>query len=355
MFKFEFFKKYFSLIFLSFLVFPASNNYQLNEWSFGSGGSQNSGSGNYELNTVLGEIGGEQTGSNNYLIGPGLEFVYMANTPAAPTLNNPSNYYNKLDLIINNGDNPSDTLFAVGISDDDFATTNYVQSDNSISLTLGGEDWQSYIDWGSGSGVTIVGLQPDTTYKVKVKAKQGDFTEGSWGPTATAATSPVSMSFDIDVASTDTESSPPYAVNLGSLEAGSVITGSDRIWIDFETNGAGGGSVYVYGNNSGLFSTTANYTIPSSSTNLAVASEGYGLQVASTAESSGGPIDPVAPYDGAGDNVGVLDSSIRELLNTTSPVTAGRGSSLIKVIVDSTTPAALDYSDTLTLVASATF
>ncbi len=98
-----------SLLFL--LVMPASTTYQLKDYGFGSGGAGNVSSGNYSLNAIAGEIsGGRLNNSNLYGIGSGLAFTNQANVPAVPTFTNPSNYYNKLHLVINDGDMGSNVL-----------------------------------------------------------------------------------------------------------------------------------------------------------------------------------------------------------------------------------------------------
>jgi hypothetical protein len=130
---------------------------------------------------------------SNYSLGSGLEFMRQAAVPPAPTLTNASSYYNKLLLQINTGGNPTDSVYAVAISPDSWVTTYYVQSDNTIGSTLGIEDYQTYINWGSGTGEFIVGLQPNTTYSVKVKVMHGKFTESEYSTAASVATAQVSL------------------------------------------------------------------------------------------------------------------------------------------------------------------
>ena len=245
----------------------------------------------------------------------------------------------------------------MAISDDNFATTQYVQTDNTVGSTFNINNFRTYASWGSGSGTFIIGLAANKTYKVKVKARQGLFTETPWGPTASASTSNLTLTFDIDIGPTDPgETAGPYTVALGSLSAGSVTTATDKIWIDFETNGEAGGFVYVYDANTGLRSSALNYTIDSSTANLTGASEGYGLQGSSVAQSSGGPLAKESPYDGTSENVGIVSSAIRVILNSSSnPIVAGRASIAVKAKISTTTPASSDYSDTLTMIASASY
>ncbi|MEX2054583.1 MAG: hypothetical protein WD972_00235 [Candidatus Andersenbacteria bacterium] len=340
---------------IGILALPASTNYKLQGFGFGSGGTADSNSTNYRLNAITGEVSDDETASANYVVGPGLNFTQQADVPPAPSFTNPENYYDKLLLVIAPGPNPSDALFAVAISDDDFVTTEYVQSDGTVGATLGSEDYQTYAAWGGGSGENVIGLEADTTYKVKVKAMHGDFTETGYSATATAATVSPQLTFDIDVSATDTDTSPPYTIALSDLTAGSVITSAEKIWVDLSTNGNSGGTVYVVGSNAGLQSSHTAYTIASASANLTAASEGFGAQGSTATQSSGGPFSIAAAYNLSSENVGVTDTTIRDIFTTANPITAGRGSFLVKAKSSSVTPAAADYTETLTLIAAALF
>lgn len=340
--------------FFIILVFPASTNYSLRSYEFGGGGASMD-SASYALEAILGQQTASMS-STNFNIRSGLSFVQDAYVPTAPGLVNSSNWYNKLLLTINISNNPTDTKYAVAITDDNWITIRYVQNDNTVGDTLGIEDYQTYANWGSGSGENIIGLTPNKTYKVKVKAMQGEFTETQYGPDTAASTSSPSISFDIDVSSTDTETAAPYTLAFGSLSAGSVNTASDKVWIDIATNGEAGGYVYISDTNNGLKSTALNYTIDSVTGDLASLSEGVGAQSSTDTEGSGGPLTPLSPFNGSSNNVGIINTTVRELYSTSGvPITGGRGSFVMKVKPGSTTPASNDYSDTLTIIASGTF
>jgi len=341
----------FSFVFL--FALPASTTYELHDYGFGSGGVGVTDSSLYSMNGILGEVSGAQNVGATYNLGPGLTFARQANTPAAPTFTNPANYYNRLRIVLDTGANPSDTTFAIAISTDNFVTTNYVQADGTVGSSA---VYQTYPAWGGVSGQLIVGLSPNTTYKTKTRAIQTKYNESALSAEASASTVGSSLSYDIDVSSTDAESAPPYSLNIGSLTPGSVTTASDKIWIDLDTNAVGGGFVYVYNSGSGLQSSNASYTISSTTGNLASAQEGYGARVENTTQSSGGPFTAESPYNSSGDTVGVLDMSTRTIFNSSSsPVTAGRGSILIKAKASTTTPAGGDYASILTMIASGAF
>lgn len=328
---------------------PSSSNYMLKSYELdGSGGTGQSA--NYKSETDTAPLGGEQK-SATYSVDGGLIFTQQANVSTG-TLTNGGNWYNKLLLTLNPQNNPSDTQFAVAISTDDFATTQYIQQDGTIGSALGSEDWQTFTAWGGGSGTEIIGLMPGTTYKIKIKSRQGDFTEGPYGPIASGTTDNSTLSFDIDISSSDSETSAPYNVSLGSLTPGSIVAATDRIWVDLDTNAENGGFIYIFGTYGGLRSANVSYTITSQSTNLSSASEGYGVRSFSATN-----LIPQSPYNAVGGQVvGVVDSVIRPVYTSNNaPVSSGRGSLRVLAKSSNTTPAANDYVDTLTVIATGSF
>ncbi len=338
------------------LALPASTNYQLKDFGYGGGGVGNGTSSNYAIEGIAGEQNATQLSGATYDLGPGLQFTNQANVPVAPTFTNPSSYYNKLKVVLDVSGNPSDTVFAIAISTDSFVSdTRYVQSDSTVGATLGLEDYQTYTAWGGASGTLIIGLLPATTYEVKVKAMQGKFTETGYGPTASASTVSPQLTFDIDVSASDTETGPPFTTNFGSLIATTVTDSPEKIWVDFTTNGESGGRVYVYGSNAGLSSTRAAYTISAVTGNLTSLSEGFGAQGSTATQSSGGPFAIATAYSLSSNNVAITDTSIREIFTTSAPTTGGRGSFLLKAKSSAVTPAASDYTESLTVIASASF
>lgn len=344
------------LLALMLFAFPASSNYELQSYNLGGGGGGLTNSTAYSADVVAGELSGDRLTGTAYQSWPGLIFTQMANTPTAPTVTNDATYYNKLKVVVNTASNPSDTKYAIAVSTDNFTSTSYLQSDNTVGATLGAEDWQTYTDWGGGTGEFAVGLTPATTYYFKVKAERGDFTEGPWGPVASVATSALTLSFDLDVSTIDEETAEPYAVSLGTLSPGSVITSASSVWVDLTTNALGGGIVYVYGSSAGLHSASTGYTISGVSANLAAVNEGFGLRSLSVGQSAGGPLAAQSPYNGSSDNVGTVSTTALPIFSSsTSPITSGRGSLAIKVKVQDITPSAADYSEALTFIAASSF
>ncbi len=341
------------LVGIMFAAMPTSTNYSLNSYGFGSGGTANSTSANFGLNATAGEQAGS-TSSANYNLGAGEKYVKQANVPTL-TLVNSARWYNKLLVTIGTQNNPTDATYSIAISSDNFVTTQYVKSDHTIGSTKTFADYLTYAGWGGAAGSYIVGLIPGTTYIAKASAYRGQFTESGYGPTSTAATSPPLLTFDIDVAPTDISTNPPYQVNMGDLLPASIVDSTDRIWTTLDTNAESGGTVYLSGINGGLKSLAANYTIVSSSGDLAGQVEGFGAQVASTGQASGGPLSSTALYGGTAQIIGVADSQIRAIFTAANPIISGRGSFILKAKSAALTPSSADYTEVMTVIASASY
>ena len=325
---------------------PGTTNYKLNSFGFGSGGTAGSSTATYRMEGIVGDIiSGNRISTATYKLKPEFIQTQQANVPPAPSISNPANYYDKLRIIINTGGNPSDALFAVSISSDNFSSDiRYVKADNSVGSSLAVADYRTYASWGSGTGINIIGLNASTTYTVRVKATQGRFTESEYGPTAQAATVGEQLSFGL---STNT-------IALGNLLPATVTT-SSSVTASIDTNANAGGNIYISGQNGGLQSSSASSSIATATADLSIASTGFGVQSVSSTQSSGGPLNRVSPYNGSGQNVGLTDTVLREIFHATAPVTGGQGVFTVKAKASSTTPAGADYVETLRVVGAAIF
>ena len=169
------------------------------------------------------------------------------------------------------------------------------------------------------------------------------------------------ISFDLDTATTDTESAAAYSVALGTLAIGSVnrSNGSiNSIWTDLATNASGGAIITVLSTNSSLASTSVPAdTVPSATATMAAGTANYGLCIATA-----GTLTAVSPYngatcvDGAANTVGLVDATSRNILNSGgAPVAAGRAQIRVNAAISGVTKAHTDYTDTLTFIATGTF
>ncbi len=334
-----------------FSAVPSSSNYTLKSYDFGTGGGTSS-STNYKLDGVSGTQNGSTQTSTTYTNKSGEVPTQNANVPPAPALTNPSSYYNQLKLVLATGNNPTDAKYLIAISSDGFVTTNYVQTDNSIGSSLSIANYQTYASWGGASGFLILGLSPSTTYQVKVKAMQGNFTESAFGPTASAATVATSLSFSIATTLTAT---PPFPVGFSGLSAGTVFNGDADASLVVSTNATSGGVIYGKSKNAGLTSALAGSSIASATADLAAVAKGYGAQVIATGQTSGGPLSAQAPFNGATNNVGALTVALQNILVSSAPINNGTATVRLMAKADAITSSATDYSDTITFVAAMTF
>lgn len=337
---------------LLFAVAPTSTNYILKTYDMNGGGA-NGTSTNYKLNGTTGSQTGTSQSSSNYGVLGGENSGVNSNVPPAPTVTNPSSYYDRLQIVINTGNNPSDTRYLIAISPDNFAsTTYYIQNDNTLGSNQTVSRYQTYGSWGGASGFLVLGLANSTTYTVKVKALQGGFSGSAFGPTASAATVAPSLTFSLATTGTGT---PPFPVAFTSLTPSSVVSGNFDALVGLTSNALNGGTVYVKSNNGSLLSALAGSSIPSATADLSVATSGYGAQVISTSQSSGGPLASASPFNGASNNVGVLSTALQPIVNTSAAVTTGNATVRLKAKATAITPSAGDYADTLTFVAAMNF
>lgn len=178
-----------------------------------------------------------------------------------------------------------------------------------------------------------------------------------------------SITFDLDTATTDTESATPYTVALGTVTASDTrVSGTtdsvNYIWLDLGTNASGGATVTVKNANggSGLVSTsTPADNINSADGTMADGTENYGLCVVSVAQTTG-TLAKASPYDVGGctgntetNVVHGLTTTGENIVTSTAPLGAGRASIAVNGAISTSTPAHADYTDTLTFVATATF
>lgn len=248
------------------------------------------------------------------------------------------------------------TTLSVTWEDFDASTSGLAKYEYSIGTSAGATDTKAWTDNGTArfKRDTSLSLQTNKIYYFNVRATDNAGNVSSAVSSNGQIVTPT-LTFDIDVDASDTETSPPYAIDFGSLTAASVANSPKKIWIDFDTNGVAGGRVYVAGLNDGLRSTAANFTIASSTSNLGTAPSGFGAQGSSATQGGGGPFVISSPYDGSSDNVGALNTTFQSIFSTGNPVTAGRGSFLLKVKPSSLTPASNDYSETLIIIAAGTY
>src|SRR5579862_6343041 len=240
-----------------FATLPATSNYMLNSFGFGSGGAANETTSNYTLEGISGEASGQPQSTVTYANDSGYIQTQQSNVPVV-ILSNPASFYDKLEFVIDAQGNPTDATFALKIAsggtDCNSGTINYVQSDDTIGPTLTIADYQTRSAWGGAGGTTIIGLSAGTTYHLCAKATQfmsntnKITTESGYGPSSSAATVNQQLSFCVFTTSCGGANSEAF----GALLPGTVSTSPSNISVTFATNADSGGNVYTYSANGGL-------------------------------------------------------------------------------------------------------
>ena len=157
---------------------------------------------------------------------------------------------------------------------------------------------------------------------------------------------------------TTNQTVPPYTVGIGVVNAGQVTTSWQKITATITTNADSGGTVYINDTNAGLKSASSgNHVIATVQNDLSSGgvTEGYGARGVSVS-SSVGTMELLSPYNLGGNNVGAINTSKSAIADSTSaPVTSGAVNFELKAKAGTSTPPAVDYADTITVVASGSF
>lgn len=219
-----------------------SPNYKVEDATIDAGGEL-SNSANYKSRESIGDQSDGGSQSTLYKIFAGFFLPAYPGIPGTPTFTNTGGtLYNSLDFVVVTGSGQQDdTKYAIAISTDDFVTTYFIQTDDTIGAS---EAWQTYINWGSGTGERVTGLTPGTTYKIKVKASYGtgsdaDDSETGYSASASAATSQPNLTITfLGVISgttvggvTTTTTSTTNAIAYGSLVISSPKTSAHEVRI----------------------------------------------------------------------------------------------------------------------------
>lgn len=165
-----------------------------------------------------------------------------------------------------------------------------------------------------------------------------------------SASVPSIFSFDLS-ANTD---------SLGSITSSAVSTSATPRTVTINTNAKNGWMVWAKDANTGLTSASASATIasttPGSNSTLSAGTSGYNTGITSSQAGGTGSITVAAPFVGSSlGQGGGLDTAFRALASSNG--TADTAVLTIKnnVAVSSTTPAASDYTDTITVIGAGLF
>ena len=146
---------------------------------------------------------------------------------------------------------------------------------------------------------------------------------------------------------------------LGVLSTGSVTSSSPARTATVNTNAKNGWYVWATDSNTGLNSVTAGATIPSttpgSNSVLSAGTPGYNTGVTSSQVSGTGTITVAVPFVGGASTGGGLDTSLRTIASSNGTANTAVLTLTNNVAISATTPAASDYTDTITVVGAGLF
>ncbi len=270
--------------------------------------------------------------------------------------------YDRARFEINKQDNPTDTLYAVQISEDNFSSDiRYVDSSTYEPETSSNHninDFRTKTQWETDT-FNILGLQEGTQYYLRLIALHGDFTQTEESPEETTTTAGTSSFFDIDIAGTggtSTETDPPFSItftgNNALLAGAGAVVADNLIWMDAETNGSGGFAIVQRGDNGGLYSTSLSAQIDSVTGDLDSLNEGFGLQnyYIDYTSSSAGDISAMTNYNGTSRNIGIVDTDWNKIYDADGPIVSGRMALYLMARAATDKVGATDYDETLTFV-----
>ncbi|MBN2100476.1 hypothetical protein JW710_01080 [Candidatus Dojkabacteria bacterium] len=363
-----------------------SDNYRIIDPSIDAGGNDDASSGTYNLlDSIGGSINDERFESSNYKLGTGIGYTFMANVPvvtyfqtddsAMIALCGEGGCYNRAKFELDPENNPTETLYLVEISTDDWTTVQCIDGTTKEPKAISSKNINDYLTeatW-EAEDFNLLGLASSTEYKIRLRALNGDFTESEPGPDATESTTDPSISFDINISGdTWASTSAPYEIDSWEITTVAPSTADDLIWLDMGTNAVAGAIIQVRDTNQGLLSSYTGESIDSISDDLSSVSEGFGLKVdtSKTLPATGQPgyFIEASTYDTAGaQEVGELyatptiifctrpNSGDNCSTGTGEPISGARSGIWLKARAAPIRSAASDYTDQITFTAIGTF
>lgn len=338
-----------------------STNYQVEDSIFDSG-SENSNSSNYRSRDSVGDIETGSTNSANYKSLPGFQPGAYPGIPAQPTLTNTGGtLYNALDFVVATGNGQQvDTNYAIAISSDNFVTTFYIQTDDTLGTSPA---WQTYTGWNSGTGERVTGLAPNMSYKIKVKARYGADSESGYSQVATASTVGPTLAVAITgvssgtliAAQTTTVTSTATTMGFGSLTIGDGSPNIAAQTVTVTTNATGGYTTTVQ-QNAPLTSSQSDTIAAVSGTNASPAAFGTGVTTGRfgyhTTDNS--LCTGTSSRFTSDDTYAALDTAPYEVACNTGPASNEVTNLVYKLVIGNLQEAG-NYQNTLTYISTATY
>jgi len=146
---------------------------------------------------------------------------------------------------------------------------------------------------------------------------------------------------------------------IGTLSTGSVSSSPTPRTATVDTNAKNGWLVWAQDSNTGLNSANTAYTVasttPGTNSTLVAGTEGYNTGVTQTQVGGTGTITVDAAFVGAASTGGGLDTALRTLASSTGTADTAVLTMTNNVAINASTPAATDYTDTITVIGAGLF
>lgn len=147
--------------------------------------------------------------------------------------------------------------------------------------------------------------------------------------------------------------------NLGALTSGAVASSPTPRTATVNTNAKNGWYVWARDTNTGLTSASAAKTIasttPGTNSTLSAGTEGYNTGVTQSQTGGSGTITVATAFVGGAATGGGLDSTLRTLASSNGTANNAVLTLTNNAAISSITPAASDYTDTITVVGAGLF
>ena len=148
--------------------------------------------------------------------------------------------------------------------------------------------------------------------------------------------------------------------SLGSLTAGTIKSSPTPVTATVNTNAKNGWMVWAKDATTGLSSASAGYTIasttPGTNSTLTTSAEGYNTGITASQASGNGTLTVAAPFVGGSTGKGGgLNTSLATLASSNGTASNAVLTLTNNVNVIGSTPAASDYTDTITVVGAGLF
>jgi hypothetical protein len=196
-------------------------------------------------------------------------------------------------------------------------------------------------------------------------SNSGTITTRDSGPTTidTASFSTASITDDQIVVSATVPQSFSFALSGNtdslSLTTGAVGSSATARTATVNTNAKNGWTVWAKDSNAGLNSASAPKliasTTPGTNSTLSAGTEGYNTGVTQSQVGGSGVITVAAAFVGGAATGGGLDASLRSLATSTGTANTAVLTLTNNAAISATTPAASDYTDTITVVGAGLF